>query len=148
MNLVERLTYENQILRADGMAQFQVYRGDSGGYYLWGVHQTNAGNRYSLWAPLPPGFPEVRPRLHVHSPNPLWAFGNVRTVNSFGLSHAMHTLENGPSNEVQICHWRSDRWHSGITLNKVMLKAILWLEAYEQHFATGRDINDFVRTMV
>ena len=80
--------------------------------------------------------------------NPLWAFGATRTINSFGVSHAMHTLENGPSGEVQICHWRPDRWHSGITLNKVMLKGILWLEAYAQHLATGKDINDFVRTTI
>lgn len=147
MNLIERLTYENQVLIADGMGQFQVYRGDNGGYYLWGEHQTNAGNLYSLGAPLPSGFPETRPPLYIYRPNPLRGFGNVRTISSYGLSHAMHTLQSGPNNEVQICHWRPDRWHSGITLNKVMLKAILWLEAYEQHISTGKDIAEFVRTM-
>ena len=59
----------------------------------------------------------------------------------------MHTLSNGPNGEVQICHWRQNRWHSGITLNKVILKVILWLEAYEQHLVTGQSINEFVRTM-
>jgi hypothetical protein len=59
----------------------------------------------------------------------------------------MHTLENGPSGAVQICHWRDDRWHSGITFDKVMLKVIVWLEAYEQHLSTGDSIASFVGTM-
>jgi len=64
----------------------------------------------------------------------------TKTVNSIGVSHAMHTLGNGPNGKWQICHWRDDRWHSGITLNKVMLKAILWLEAYEQHCPPARHL--------
>lgn len=147
MNFLERLTLENQVLQRDGMSQFKVYRGQDGRYYLWGEHRTNAGSSYTLWAPLPAGFPYSRPPLYVHAPNPLWGFGASRTINSYGLSHAMHTLDNGPNGEVQICHWRSDRWHSGITLNKVMIKGMLWLEGYEQHLSTGRDIDEFVRTM-
>ena len=148
MTLVERLTLENQILRRDGMAQFQVYGSPTCGYYLWGEHGTNAGNSYTLWSPLPAGFPHACPPLYIYAPNPLRAYAYGRTINSYGLSHAMHTLNNGPNNEVQICHWRSDRWHSGLTLNKVMLKAMLWLEAFEQHLSSGRDIDEFVRTMV
>ena len=130
------------------MEQYQVYRGQTGAYFLWGKHYTNAGNRYTLWSPLPTDFPYGRPPVYVHEPNPLWAFGHARTINSYGTSHGMHTLTNGPNNEVQICHWRSDRWHSGITLNKVMLKAMIRLEAYEQHILTSNDINDFVTTML
>ena len=59
----------------------------------------------------------------------------------------MHTLSNGPNGEVQICHWRDDRWHSGITFNRVLMKAMLWLEAYDQHLSTGYDIDAFVSTM-
>jgi len=47
----------------------------------------------------------------------------------------------------QICHWRDARWHSGIVLQKVFLKGLLWIEAYEQHLATGLSLADFVRTM-
>jgi len=28
-----------------------------------------------------------------------------------------------------------------------MLKALLWLESYEQHMSTGRSLDAFVRTM-
>lgn len=145
MTLMERLTLENQILQRDGMSQFQIYR--NGGFYLIGEHRTNSGQKYTLWSPLPAGFPISRPPLYVYAPNPLWGFAYAKTINSYGLSHSMHTLENGPRGEVQICHWRGDRWHAGITFNKVMIKAMLWLEAYEQHFSTGSSIDEFVRTM-
>lgn len=147
MNLIERLTYENQVLKQDGMSQFQIYGNPSDGYYLYGDHRTNADSSYGLWSPIPAGFPTARPCVYVHTPNPLWAFRRAQTINGLGVSHRMHTLSNGPNGEVQICHWRDDRWHSGITFNRVMIKAMLWLEAYEQHFSTGRGIDEFVRSM-
>jgi hypothetical protein len=59
----------------------------------------------------------------------------------------MHTLAPDTNGYVQICHWRDDRWHSGIMLQKVFLKALIWIEAYEQHLATGHPIAEFVLTM-
>jgi len=148
MTLQERLTLENQILIRDGLSQFKVYCDQQrNSYFLWGEHKTNSGSSYKIWGPIPSQYPNDRPSIYVYEPNPLWAHGYSQTINSYGLSHYMHTLENGPNREVQICHWRSDRWHSGITLNKVMLKVILWLEAYEQHLSSGKTISDFVRTM-
>ena len=129
------------------MSQFKIYDDQNGGYYLFGHHRTNSNNSYTLWSPIPYGFPNSRPHLYIRSPNPLYAFERSITVNSLGVSHRMHTLGNGPDGEVQICHWRDDRWHSGITFNKVMIKAMLWLEAYEQHLSTGHDIDEFVKTM-
>lgn len=146
MTLQERLGIENQILIRDGMSQFQVYRKDTY-YYLWGEHKTSSGNLYTIWSPIPGNYPYQRPHIYIHRPNPLWGYANLKTVNSYGLSHAMHTLKNGPNGEVQVCHWRSDRWHSGITLNKIMLKVVLWLEAYEQHLSSGNTISEFVATM-
>lgn len=150
MDLRQRLTFEQGVLLRDGLSQFSI-RFDSarGLYYIWGEHRTNSGKPYVLWSPIPNTFPYGRPPLYIWSPNPLLAYGGG-TVNSYGTSgtsHDMHTLRNGPNGEVQICHWRDERWHSGITLNKVLLKGMLWLEAYEQHMATGRPIKDFVGTM-
>ena len=148
MTLHERLVYENQILLRDGLSQFQIYRAADGvSYYLWGTQSTSAGKSYTLHSPIPTGFPDSRPPIYIHSPNPLPAFSFGVNMNSYGLSHSMHTLSNGPRGEVQICHWRDNRWHSGITFNKVMLKAIVWLEAYEQHITTGEPIDNFVGTM-
>lgn len=147
MDLRERLILEQQILQRDGLTQFQIYsNAASGGYYVWGECHTNSGNAYTLWSPIPLHYPYDCPPLYIWKPNPLRGYGG-KSINSYGLSHQMHTLNSGPSGEVQICHWRSERWHSGITLNKVLIKALIWLEAYEQHLTTGKPINEFVRTM-
>ena len=148
MTLLERLGLENQVLLRDGLSQFQIHRSQSGeSFFLWGNHKTSAGNSYSIYGPLPGRYPDSRPPIYLYEPNPLYGYGYSRTINSYGLSHYMHTLSNGPSGMVQICHWREDRWHSGITLNKVVIKVLLWLEAYEQHLSTGQTISEFVSTM-
>jgi len=148
MTLQERLVIENQILKKDGLSQFQVYYYSQGDfYYLQGDHRTNIGNIYTILGKFPCSYPNGYPRIYVHRPNPLWGYGRIRTINSYGVSHDMHTFSNGPEGKVQICHWRDEKWHSGITLNKVMLKVVLWLEAYEQHLSTGKPIREFVGTI-
>ena len=147
--LEERLGIENQILIKDGFSQFQIYRASDGSsYYLMGDHGTNSGKIYTIWGPIPNYYPYSRPPMYIYKPNPLVGYGGIKTINSYGLWHGMHTLANGPNGEVQICHWRDDRWHSAITLNRVMIKVVIWLEAYEQHLSTGKPIAEFVRTMV
>jgi len=143
----ERIALEHQLLHHVGLAQFSVYHDRPGDRYdVLGTTYTNAGNSYDLWIPIPLGYPDVRPPLYVVRPNPV-QMANGRTVNELGLTHDMHTLEPGPKGMVQICHWRSARWHAGITVEKVLLKGLIWLEAYEQHLATGKSLNTFVRTM-
>jgi hypothetical protein len=148
MSFLERLRYENQVLVNSGLAQFQIHRyKEVDAYYLWGEQVSNSGARYSIYSPIPNGFPDARPPVYIYKPNPLPAFLPGTTINSYGRSHSMHTLEKGSNGEVQICHWRDDRWHSGITFNKVMIKVLIWLEAYEQHRSSGEPIDNFVRTM-
>jgi hypothetical protein len=148
MTFIERLIAENQILVNSGLSQFQIYRNSDGvSYSLSGTQSTSVGKTYMLSSPIPSGFPEARPPVYITSPNPLPAFTYGDTINRYGTSHDMHTLSNGANGATQICHWRDNRWHSGITLNKVMLKAIIWLEAYEQHLSTGEPIANFVATM-
>jgi len=126
MTLQERLILENQLLERDGLSQFQVYRNEHReSFYLWGAHNTNCGKTYTIWSPLPTLYPDRRPPVYIHIPNPLPSYVTSQSLNSYGLSHNMHTLKNGPHREVQICHWRDDRWHSAITLNKVMIKVVL-----------------------
>jgi len=84
--------------------------------------------------------------MYVTDPYPLRMFDGS-FVTGQGVSHQMHTLTPHPNGWPQICHWRDARWHSGILLQKVFLKGLLWIEAYEQHLATGRPIAEFVLTM-
>lgn len=143
-----RLALENQILIAEGFDQFGVYHNANfDSYSASGWAMANSGHQYYLYIPIPSGYPHQRPPLYVTDPKPLLMYdGNP--VLSAGVSHNMHTLTTHEAGWPQICHWRDARWHSGVVLQKVFLKGLLWIEAYEQHLATGRPIADFVRTMV
>lgn len=148
MTLLERLNLENQILLKDGMSQYLVKYSQSGGfYYIYGDYNSSSGKKYTIWCRLPDYYPSTCPSVYVYKPNPLIGYGGVY-INSYGpSSHSMHTLKPSSSGEVQICHWRQSSWHSGITLNKVMIKVMLWFEAFEQHLLTGQPIDNFVSTM-
>lgn len=142
----QRIVLEYEILQREGFTQFTVYQDKAADtYYASGVTFSNAGNRYGLYISIPSGFPHQRPPLYITEPFPLlMADGNL--ISALGVNHQMHTL--APLNGlVQICHWREARWHSGILLHKVFLKGLIWIEAYEQHLATGRPLAEFVRTM-
>jgi len=143
----QRLYLENEVLRREGFDQFSIYHYPSDdAYSASGTATANSGCRYSLYMPIPSAYPYQRPSLYITDPNPLRMFdGNP--VSSLGVSHQMHTLTPHAVGWPQICHWREARWHSGILLRKVFLKALIWIEAYEQHLATGRPLADFVSTM-
>ncbi|UVO30745.1 hypothetical protein [Bradyrhizobium arachidis] len=143
----QRLQLEHQILQNEGFTQFGVYHyATYDTYNASGTATTSAGRSYQLFCIIPPGYPTERPSLYITDPKPLFNYHGA-AISGLGVSHAMHTLEPHAAGWVQICHWRSARWHAGIVLQKVFLKAMLWLEAYEQHLATGRDLADFVGTM-
>lgn len=143
----QRLGVEHQVLQREGFDQFSVYRHPSDdSYSASGYATTSSGRRYHLLIPIPTRYPFERPPLYVTEPYPLRMFDGT-LVSSLGVSHAMHTLTPHAAGWPQICHWRDARWHSNILLQKVFLKALLWLEAYEQHLATGRSLADFVTTM-
>ncbi len=147
MTLVERLNLENQILERDGMSQYLIkYYPQGAFYYIYGNYISNSRRSYTIWCQLPGNYPDKCPSVYVHKPNPLIGYDH-KQVNSYGVSHDMHTLEPSSNGEVQICHWRQSRWDSSITLNRVMIKVMLWFEAFEQHLSSGKTINDFVRTM-
>lgn len=142
-----RLYLENQVLQREGFDQFSVYYDSSRDtYWASGITSSNSGRQYRLEITIPAGYPHQRPYLYVTDPHPLRDFSGT-LISSLGVSHQMHTLTPDSSGYVQICHWRDDRWHSGIMLQKVFLKGLIWIEAYEQHLATGHPISEFVSTM-
>jgi hypothetical protein len=143
----ERLALEHALLQQEGFSQFGVYLYRAmDTYEASGVASASSGRQYSLAIPIPTGFPNQRPPMYVTDPLPLrMADGSL--LSALGVSHQMHTLAPSSNGMIQICHWRDARWHSNILLHKVFLKGLLWIEAYEQHLATGQPLADFVRTM-
>lgn len=142
-----RVYLEHETLQREGFTQFSVYHQPSDDTYsASGTATSSSGRQYFLYMPIPAAFPTQRPCLYVTDPNPLRMFDG-KPVSSLGVSHQMHTLTPHPVGWPQICHWRDARWHSGILLQKVFLKGLIWIEAYEQHLATGRALAEFVSTM-
>jgi hypothetical protein len=143
----QRLVLEHEILQREGFDQFSVYiNKPTDTYYAAGTATSNAGRKYYLYIPIPSGYPWACPPMYLTDPYPL-LMADSRPITALGVSHQMHTLQPSSNGWVQICHWRSARWHSGIVLQKVFLKGLLWIEAYEQHLATGRALAEFVPTM-
>jgi hypothetical protein len=143
----ERLVLEHQVLQREDFTQFSVYHNKvSDTYYASGWAVSAAGYRYGLYISIPAGFPDERPLMYITHPLPLLMRDGSK-LSALGVSHYMHTLAPSSDGTVQICHWRDNRWHSGILLYKVFLKGLLWIEAYEQHLATGRNLSEFVGTM-
>lgn len=142
----QRLALEHRLLQQEGFGQFSVYWDQARQtYHAEGIATTNSGRKYNLYLVIPTNFPYERPSLYITAPSPLYTYSGSQ-LTAIGVSHDMHTL--APSNGcVQICHWRDARWHSSILLYRVFLKGLIWLEAYEQHLATGRPLAEFVTTM-
>jgi hypothetical protein len=143
----QRLIVEFQVLQLEGFEQFGVYHYPSDdSYSASGTTSASSGRQYRFWIPIPSGYPNQRPPMYVTSPDPLRMYDG-QLVSSVGVSHQMHTLAPLSNGWPQICHWRDTRWHAGILLYKVFLKGLYWIEAYEQHLATGRPLADFTLTM-
>jgi ubiquitin-protein ligase len=102
--------------------------------------KTQSGKVYRLNIKLKTDYPNSMPSVFVAFPLPLLKKdGSVIS----GVSHEMHTLSNDGSN-VQICHFKSENWNPNQSLYKVILKARIWLEAYEGHLATGNPIDNYL----
>ena len=48
---------------------------------------------------------------------------------------------------TQICHFRPGLWKDDNTLYQVIMKGMIWLEAYEAHLRTGRNLNAYLAEM-
>jgi hypothetical protein len=135
---LKRLLFER-----DEMARihpwFTLYRrGDD--YYFRGWYiSTTLNSPFELKLDIPPYYPHQLPALYIISPITLWKYDGS-TINSEGVSHAFHTLQNGPNGCVQICHFNSETWDASKNCPGVAYKAMLWVEAYGVHVATGMSI--------
>ena len=137
-----RILFEMRTM-AQQLPQFLFYEmGNETFFQGWHTISTNG-----LWCVLklvlPTWYPDQMPRMFVVSPITLWKYDGT-TINSEGVSHAFHTLGNGPEGCVQICHFKSDNWDASKTCVGIFFKGILFLEAYGVHLATGITIADIL----
>ena len=101
--------------------------------YIVMAAKTNRGNIYTLRIELNE-FPNIVPKVFVK--NKL-TMKNGDPMPEY--SHAMHTLgsENGMT---RICHYGEEAWNPMISIYKVYVRCRLWLEVYDLHHQTGKDI--------
>ncbi len=138
----DRLYLERQLLARE-LPQFSLHLNGETAYVIGWQGTSRRGKRYQLKLLLPEYYPDDEPELFVTSPRVLRKHGWWGSVNGEGVSHAFHTLDNGPGGCVQICHDK-DGWDASKTCVSVLMKGICWLEAYEAHLATGGDIAEFM----
>jgi len=105
--------------------------------------RTSNGKTYRLHITIPPDYPSQMPQVFVVFPKPLYDFLG-RDLSAIGCSGTMHLLGSSNGN-IQLCHFNAEFWHQNLTLYKVALKALVWLEAYQNHLITGQDIDYYVR---
>lgn len=102
--------------------------------------KTQSGKVYRLNIKLKPDYPNSLPSVYVVYPLPLLKHDGSAIS---GASHDMHTLSNdGP--KIQLCHYKPENWNPNHSLYRVILKARIWLEAYEGHLATGNPIDNYL----
>ena len=105
---------------------------------------TNVGSRYTLRLYVPDDWPNSCPNLTI-----VWSSKIVKQRNGNSLpqySSTFHTL--GSIDGYQcLCHYDPCTWSANNTMYLVFLKGRLWLEAYENHLRTGKDIDRFLKHM-
>jgi ubiquitin-protein ligase len=102
--------------------------------------KTQSGNVYRLNIELENDYPNALPKVYVVYPLPLLKHDGSAIS---GASHSLHTLGND-GEKIQICHYKSENWNPNQSLYKIVLKARIWLEAYEGHLRTGKAIDDYL----
>lgn len=111
---------------------------DTNSPYTIMAAMTNSGKVYTLKIHLE-HFPEHVPEVEVLN---LLRDKSGKLLRK--VSAEMHVLgqRNG---HTLICHYSSSSWTPQVSLYKIFIKCRLWLEMYEEHLATGYNIDAFLK---
>lgn len=100
--------------------------------------------RYTLRVYLPTDYPNSCPQMIVSSPSSCLRTRDGSALDSGSTAYHVLSSKHGCT---QICHFRSDLWRSENTLYQVVMKGMIWLEAYEAHLRTGQNMDKFLQEM-
>ena len=100
--------------------------------------KTNNGNVYVLYYDLST-FPSTKPKVYVTQ---MLCTRNGELMDSKSSSNCTLTSWN---NWTQLCLFSDALWTPDITLWHVYLKCRVWLEVYQTHLRTGRDIGSLLK---
>jgi len=109
------------------------------------VRVTCTNNKeYTLRVYLPSDYPNSCPQMVVSSPPSCLRKRDGSLLNVGGT--AFHTLGTRDGLTI-ICHFRQDLWRDDNTLYQVIMKGLIWLEAYEAHLRTGEPLTRYLQEM-
>lgn len=138
MTIEERFNLEKEVLQREMPLVPCVFKdmNTDSPYVLMPV-KTNNGKVYTIRIDLV-GFPNTLPHAFVTR--------MLRTKDGELMNDAsasMHTLtsEHG---YTRICHFGSASWSPRVSLLKVYIKCALWLNIYELHLRTGKDMDFYL----
>ncbi|XP_078372134.1 uncharacterized protein LOC144655707 [Oculina patagonica] len=100
--------------------------------------------QYTLRVYLPSDYPNSCPQMVVSSPSSCLRMKNGSLLS--GMSGANHTL-GSRDGCTMICHYNSSLWRDDNTLYQVIMKGLIWLEAYEAHLRTGESLSKYLQEM-
>ncbi len=138
-----RLQQERQIIDKYLHAFNPLWRNPTlpGSAYIELNMTTNAKEIYTLRLYIPTDLPNSAPQLYVYK---YLRDSSYKNLADLGVSAVMHTL--GPKDGyVQICHYHPSKWTPNVTFYKVFMKARLWLEAYEAHLLSGKNLDQYLK---
>jgi hypothetical protein len=110
-----------------------------------GTIDTNTGAQYTIWMPLK-YFPDDVPPIYIVAPLDLEHF-NGKLLKNVGVVRNMHLNQPSPHGHPNICHHSPRHWRPSFTVARTLIKARLWLEAYESHLQSGKLIDYYLGHM-
>ena len=99
--------------------------------------------QYTLRVYLPQDFPNSVPPMIVKTP---WMTTLKKRDGRelHGVADHTYGTRDGCT---QICHFKPGLWKDNNTLYQVIMKGLIWLEAYEAHLRTGATLNRYLAEM-
>ena len=137
----DRIDFEGALVGMEFPGFRQFIRASSFGFIGQFAPKAGSGS-YELTAEASDAYPYIEPDLLVTWPRVLWMHGGLTSINSLGTTHAYHAHYNGPDGCVKICHTSS--WDPSMTCVQVLLKAVIWVEAYSIHLRMGATIAQII----
>jgi len=136
----QRLQLELQVLEQQGIPADHIYVDGIDGPRpkLKLAARTNSGTLYTLTFHLA-DFPACPPPVTVHT--------MLLDKNGEPLNHpsaSMHVLSS-MRGKTRICHYNSQAWNTRVSIFKVYIKCLLWLNMYELHLQTGHRIDYYLK---
>jgi hypothetical protein len=139
-----RLAQELGLLRRE-MPDFNMYS-LTNDTYVQGNWSSQKNNLYTVRIDVPPGYPDECPSTYIKWPR-LLVDHRGRRLESHGTNHSFHIWESDRPGLTKVCTYRPAYWRSSSTLIQLLHKTFLWIIAYEEHRATGKEISDLLLTM-